>query len=172
MLGDYHTSLIPKSVIKKLKNFEGEHSFNTSIISPAYDQGMHRNITSWLGTNISIGAETFDEVDVGGPRQTQTQFKPAVVQWATGSEGEVGFISWWPTEAAADIIATPGRLNITYPYGTNASIFSFVVSTFANKTTITGWDDLPSLDVNVTGNVNMTYGLSFAGLFGGKDKVN
>lgn len=91
VLGDYHNSLIPKTVVKKLKTFSGEHSYNTSIISPAYDLGHHRNVTSWLAPNISIGAQTFDETDIGGPRQTQTQFKPAVVEWQTGCE--IGFIS-------------------------------------------------------------------------------
>ena len=91
VLGEYHNSLIPKHVVQKLKRFSGEHTYNTSIISPAYDLGHHRNITAWLAPNISIGGETFDEVEIGGPRQTQTQFKPAVVQWQTGAE--IGFIS-------------------------------------------------------------------------------
>ncbi|KAG4415364.1 hypothetical protein IFR04_011513 [Cadophora malorum] len=168
VLGEYHNSLIPKHVVQKLKRFSGEHTYNTSIISPAYDLGHHRNITAWLAPNISIGGETFDEVEIGGPRQTQTQFKPAVVQWQTGAE--IGFISLWPTEKAATIVATPGRLNITYPYGTTSSIFSFIISTFSSRPTIKGWEDIPGLSVNVTGVVNGTFELSFAGLFGGQDE--
>jgi len=67
------------------------------------------------------------------------------------------------------IVATPWQLNITYPNGTDSSIFSFLVSTFKDKTTIAGWQDIPNLSVTPTGNVNSTFALSFAGLFGGSD---
>ena len=90
IMGEHMNSLIPKEVQKKLTAFSGTHTFNTSIISPVYDYG-HRNITAWLAPNISVGGQTFNEVEVGGPRQTQNQFNPGVVQWQTGKE--IGFIT-------------------------------------------------------------------------------
>ena len=43
------------------------------------------------------------------------------------------------------------------------------MSTFKEKVTVYGWEDIQGLSVNVTGNVNMTYELTFAGLYGGAD---
>lgn len=64
----------------------------------------------------------------------------------------------------------PGSLRIAYPYSNDSSIFSLLVSTFASKVTVSSWDDIVGLDVQISGNVNMNYSLSFAGLYGGADK--
>jgi hypothetical protein len=64
----------------------------------------------------------------------------------------------------------PFQLKLTNPYGNSSSIFNFIVSTFDSKPTISGWDDLLGLKVNVFGNVNLTHWVSYARLYGGVDK--
>jgi hypothetical protein len=58
-------------------------------------------------------------------------------------------------------------MNLTYPYGTANSIFSIIVGTFRNAKYVSSWDDVQGLSVKVSGNVNMTYSLGFAGENGG-----
>lgn len=90
VLAEYQASLVPDDVLSALGSFSGEHTFTSSTFSPPYDT-YPRNITTWLGRNISIGAETFDENVIGGPSENPLQFNPAVVQWNTGHG--VGFIT-------------------------------------------------------------------------------
>jgi hypothetical protein len=90
VLADAHKSLIPKKIVKGLSTFKGEHTFKTSTRSPPFDNAP-RNFTTWLSDNITIGAESFDEIVVGGPARSQESFNPAVIQWNTGSE--ISFIS-------------------------------------------------------------------------------
>lgn len=68
----------------------GEHTFTSSAFSPPFDI-YPRNITSWLASNISIGAETFNETVMGGPAINPGTFNPAVIQWETGNG--VGWIN-------------------------------------------------------------------------------
>lgn len=42
-----------------------------------------------------------------------------------------------------------------------------MVGTFREKPTITGWSDLPKLNVSVTGNMDPKFDLSFGGAYGG-----
>lgn len=58
------------------------------------------------------------------------------------------------TEKAIDAVAGPGYLNITYPYGTSASQFQLLVSTFANKADVSGWEDVQGLKVIPSGTVD------------------
>jgi len=46
-------------------------------------------------------------------------------------------------------------------------MFSLQLGTFIEKPTIKSWDDLPNLRVNVSGNVDPKYKLSFGGAYGG-----
>ncbi|KAI0018936.1 hypothetical protein F4780DRAFT_477393 [Xylariomycetidae sp. FL0641] len=163
-LADYHASLLPEGIHANLSSFSGEHVFEAQAYYPPYDK-TPRNITTWLSENLTIGAESYEETNVGGPSESQTSFNPAVIQWTTGDE--VAFISLYPTEPALQVDVSAGRLNVTYPQGNASSIFTLVVSTFKNATTITGWDDVPSLDVSVSGNINQDYTLSFCGRNGG-----
>jgi hypothetical protein len=68
-------------------------------------------------------------------------------------------------------VASKNTLNMTYPLGTDASIFTFTVSTFAKKIEIAGWQDVQGLDVKVSGNVNLTYALSYTGQYGGSGSL-
>lgn len=96
VLADYHKTLIPDDVLSSLSEFQGEHTFTASAYYPPYDN-IARNITTWLSEKITIGAESYDEIVVGGPSMNPSAFNPAVVQWNTGSE--ISFISvsrGWP----------------------------------------------------------------------------
>ena len=64
-------------------------------------------------------------------------------------------------------VASPGMLNLSYPYGTSASQFTLLVSPFAKAKDVYSWDDVQGADVTVEGNVNMTYSLGYAGEYGG-----
>lgn len=90
VLTDHHKELIPGDVLSKLSEFQGEHTFASSTYYPPFDK-VPRNISSWLSEKLTIGAESFDEISLGGPSQNQDSFNPAVVQWDTGDE--IAFIS-------------------------------------------------------------------------------
>ncbi|KAF4461044.1 hypothetical protein FALBO_12159 [Fusarium albosuccineum] len=167
VLAESHKKLIPAKVLMGLGSFGGEHNFTASTYYPPFDT-VPRNISSWLSENLTIGAESFKEISLGGPSQNQQAFNPAVIQWNTGSE--ISFISLYPTETALDVKVGPGKLSLSYPRGNSSSLFTLVVGTFAKKPTVTGWRDVPGLKVNVSGNVNLNYSLSFGGEYGGSDE--
>lgn len=166
ILGPFHATLVPSDVIKALKTFRGEHTFVSSTFSPPFDV-YSRNITSWLSDRITIGAETFNETVIGGPATSTSSFRPAIIQWDTGSGNGVGFIAWHATEPALTAVASSGMLNLTYPHGTADSVFTILVSPFKAKKNVKTWDDVQGLSVKVSGSVNSTYELHYAGGFGG-----
>ncbi|OAQ75641.1 hypothetical protein VFPBJ_09614 [Purpureocillium lilacinum] len=168
-LASTQESLISKDAISRLSKFSGEHTYTTSAYAPPFDN-TSRNITTWLSEDLTIGAQSFDETVVGGPSRGPESFNPAVIQWNTGRE--VSFISMWPTEMAMDVKVSPNKLSLSYPHGNASSIFTFVVGTFADKPTVTGWEDMQALNVSVSGNVDPKYTLSFAGKRGGKSSPN
>ncbi|KAL2066155.1 hypothetical protein VTL71DRAFT_2226 [Oculimacula yallundae] len=167
ILADFQNSIIPEDVVEKLTNFSGEHTFTSSTFSPPFDI-YPRNITAWLAPNITIGAETFNETVIGGPAINPNTFNPAVIQWDTGNG--IGFINLRATEYSVTAVATPYTLNLTYPLGTADSVFTFVVSPFKGKQDVSAWEDVQGLSVNVTGNVNSTYSVTWAGAYGGAYK--
>ncbi|THX61510.1 hypothetical protein D6D06_00556 [Aureobasidium pullulans] len=144
VLGEFQASLVPEDVLNALQEFRGEHIFNSSTFSPPFDT-YPRNITTWLASNISIGAETFDENVIGGPAINPSTFNPAVIQWNTGKG--VGFITLHASENATTTAVSPGYLELSYPYGNSSSIFSFLVSTFAGKRDVTSWADVQGANV-------------------------
>ncbi|KAI5460845.1 hypothetical protein BGZ63DRAFT_357733 [Mariannaea sp. PMI_226] len=164
VLADSHRELIPKRVLAGLRSFSGEHILTTRSYYPPIDK-VPRNITTWLSENITIGAESFDEIWLGGPSRSQLSFNPAVVQWDTGSE--ISFISLYPTEAALQVKVKPWSLELAYPYGNSSSVFSLLVGTFKENRIISRWDDIPGLRASISGNVSPAYILSFAGHYGG-----
>ncbi|KAK8008222.1 hypothetical protein PG991_010773 [Apiospora marii] len=167
VLADFHATLLPEGVLESLTHFGGERTFEAQAYYPPYDHAP-RNITTWLSENITIGAESYNETVVGGPSTSQESFNPAVVQWKAG--GEIGFLSLYPTETSLDVQVAPWRLDLSYPEGNSSSVFTLVVSAFADGRTVRGWKDVKGLDVVVSGNVNMTHLLSFAGQMGGSSK--
>lgn len=85
-----HQKLIPKEVLEGLTTFKGEHNFTASTYYPPFDT-VPRNITSWLSKKLTIGAQSYKQISLGGPGQNQEAYNPAVIQWDTGSE--ISFIS-------------------------------------------------------------------------------
>ncbi|THY40217.1 hypothetical protein D6C99_08286 [Aureobasidium pullulans] len=106
VLGEFQASLVPEDVLNALQEFRGEHIFNSSTFSPPFDTYL-RNITTWLASNISIGAETFDENVIGGPAINPSTFNPAVIQWNTGKG--VGFITIWQPSPYVSFHPLPTR---------------------------------------------------------------
>lgn len=184
ILAEFQNSMIPSEVFTKLSKFSGEHTFTSSAFSPPFDI-YPRNITAWLAPNISIGAETFNETVVGGPATNPQTFNPAVIQWDTGNG--IGWcnagstphsiftiliaIQLFATESYITAAASANTLNLTYPLGDANSIFSFIVSPFKAKKDVASWDDVQGLSVHVSGNVNMSYTIGYAGAYGGAYSV-
>ncbi|KAF7927944.1 hypothetical protein EAE99_005321 [Botrytis elliptica] len=166
ILSEFHNSLIPANVTDALVNFKGEHTFTSSTYSPPFDY-YPRNITAWLANNISIGTETFNENVVGGPAKNQGTFNPALMQWNTGNG--IGWLTLYATEMHVIAEAGSGSLNLTYPEGNETSIFTFLVSPFAAKRTVSSIEDIQGLSLNVSGTIDMNYTLSYAGEYGGTD---
>ncbi|KAK2624550.1 hypothetical protein QTJ16_006500 [Diplocarpon rosae] len=164
ILAGFQNSIVPEAVVQKLKTFSGEHTFTSSAFSPPFDI-YPRNITAWLAPNISIGAETFHETMIGGPAINPDTFNPAVIQWETGNG--IGWINLRASESSITAVATPYTLNLTYPLGGVDSVFSFLVSPFEALRDVTDWEDVQGLTVHVNGNVNSTYTVAWAGVYGG-----
>ncbi|KAK7962811.1 uncharacterized protein PG986_003636 [Apiospora aurea] len=167
VLADFHATLLPDGLLDSLTSLSGEHTFEAQAYYPPYDYAP-RNITTWLSENVTIGAESYNETVVGGPSTSQESFNPAVVQWTTGSE--IGFLSLYPTERSLDVQVAPWRLDLSYPEGNASSIFTLVVSAFADGRSVNGWEEVKGISVKVSGNVNTTHSLSFAGQMGGQSK--
>lgn len=77
------------------------------------------------------------------------------------------------TESYITAVASANTLNLTYPLGTAKSIFTLKVAanpypfTAAGPKDVTSWSDLLGLDVKVSGNINETFSLGYAGSYGG-----
>ncbi|KAH8771030.1 hypothetical protein F5883DRAFT_492899 [Diaporthe sp. PMI_573] len=163
----YHHTLIPDEVVEKLAAFPGEHTYAASALSPPWDLAQ-RNITSWLSENLTIGAESFDQIVVGGASINQEQWAPAVAQWLR-ADGSIGWFSYWATESAMQVDVQPYRLKLTYPKGNESSIFTFIIGSnpLGQKRDVVEWGDVMGLNVNVSGTVDLSHEVAFCGLAGG-----
>jgi hypothetical protein len=63
---DYQNQFISDEVKAALNTFPGDHSVQTDAYLPSVD-GSPRLISAWLGTNLSIGAESINETALGDP---------------------------------------------------------------------------------------------------------
>jgi hypothetical protein len=90
VFADFHKTLIPDGLLKKMKTTPEEHTYTAQAYYPPFDLTT-RNITTWVSENMTIGAESFKQNVIGGPTKSQTQWTPAVVQWSRPNQ--VGFIS-------------------------------------------------------------------------------
>lgn len=61
-----------------------------------------------------------------------------------------------------DATVDSGKMTLRYPQGAADAQFRFLVSTFADATTVTGWEDLPGLSVEVSGDVDTAYSVERA----------
>ncbi|KAE9566282.1 hypothetical protein CGCF415_v015617 [Colletotrichum fructicola] len=167
VLAPYHDALVPKSVIQKLVSFPGEHMYETTAISPPHDL-TPRNVTAWLSDNVTIGAESYDEDTLGGPRQDSLQWSPAAIQWAR-NDGSIGYVVLHGTEQAMEVEVGPGQLTLAYPRGNASSIFTFIASSnpIGGKRDVQGFGDLDGINITTTGSVLPDPDISFCGLVGG-----
>jgi len=169
VLADFHAALLPEDLKKTLTTFDvDERTFNAQAYYPPYDT-VPRNITTWLSHNLTIGAESFNQTDLGGPSTSQEAYNPVVAQWKVGKE--IAFLSLYPTEKSLQAKVSAGKVSLSYPHGTNSSIFTLLVSTFSTKRTVTSIGDIQGLNLTVSGNANLEYELSFAGPQGGSNKM-
>ncbi|EFQ34016.1 hypothetical protein CGRA01v4_12505 [Colletotrichum graminicola] len=167
VLAPFHDAIVPSDVVDKLSTFPGEHMYETAAFSPPHD-GAPRNVTAWLADHLTIGAESYDEDTLGGPRQDPSQWTPAAVQWSR-DDGSVGFAVLHGTEEAMNVDVSPGKLSLSYPRGNSTSIFTFLVSSnpLGGKRDIRGFEDVEGINVNVTGSVKLQPEIGFCGLVGG-----
>ncbi|KAI3397174.1 hypothetical protein diail_11148 [Diaporthe ilicicola] len=167
VLMPFHHTLVPDAAVDKLAAFPGEHTYTTAATSPPWDLAP-RNITSWLGADLTIGAESFDQTVVGGASINPEQWAPAVAQWLR-ADGSVGWLSYFATEPAMQVGVQPYRLELTYPRGNESSIFTFIIggNPLGQKRDVVGWGDVMGLSVNVSGTVDPSHEVAFCGLNGG-----
>lgn len=92
VLADFHATLLPEDLKQSLTTFGAaqERTFNAQAFYPPYDT-VPRNISTWLSRNLTVGAESFDQTDLGGPARSQEAFNPVVAQWKVGDE--IAFLS-------------------------------------------------------------------------------
>ncbi|KAL7770635.1 hypothetical protein CFE70_000573 [Pyrenophora teres f. teres 0-1] len=171
ILAPYHNTLVPAQTLSALTTFPGTHTVRTTAFSPPFDT-YPRNITAWLSPSLTIGAESFSENVIGGPAKNPNSFNPAVVQWAR-KDGSVGWMSLYAQVYALHVGVGEGSLELSYPQGNESSAFSFLVGTNAwgGKRDVGGWADVEGVRVNVSGTVDLEYGVKFNGMFGGEGKV-
>ncbi|KAI5304850.1 hypothetical protein KEM56_005815 [Ascosphaera pollenicola] len=151
---------LPDDVRQKLTTFSGEHTFKAQALSPPFDE-YPRNITAWLSENVTIGAETIAEKDIGGPAKNENQFNPAVIQWAI-DDYQIGCLTHFVSQSSIDAVAAPKTLNITYPNATEADgpvKFEFLFSGLDSPRgfNVTGLEHLPGLKLSVETNASPNF---------------
>lgn len=167
VLAPFHDSLISNCTIASLKSVT-EHTVTTSAYAPPHDK-VPRNVTTWLSANLTIGAEAFRQDVLGGAREDNSQWNPAVVQWARSSDSSVGYMTLHASEVAMDVGVGPYGLNLTYPLGNSSSSFTLLVSPnpLGQKRDIFDVSDISGLKVEVGGTVDTKPHATFCGLVGG-----
>lgn len=168
VLSEFQKSLLPKTVISRLKSFVGEHTYTGHTYAPPADYEP-RNITTWVSANLTIGTDSFNQSVVGGYSEDSTSFSPSVVQWLRPG-GSIGYFNLYPTQTALKADVTPYALNLTYPLGNATSSFTFVLASnpLGSKRDITGLEDVDGLKIEVVGGTVVPVPeISFCGLVGG-----
>ncbi|CAG8008272.1 unnamed protein product [Penicillium olsonii] len=155
---------LPAKAKANLLQFPGEHLYTSQAFSPPFDT-YPRNITAWMSKDVTIGAETVAGTVVGGPSINPSQFSPAVIQWAI-DENQIGCIAHWVTESSIDAVADPGSLKISYPNATagNGPVsFNFLFSglDLGNGLNVTGLEDLPGLNLQISTNALPNYTITY-----------
>ncbi|KAK8076451.1 hypothetical protein PG994_003723 [Apiospora phragmitis] len=187
VLAPFHDALVPEDAVARLSAFpsgdsndDKGYTYTTSAFAPPHDL-VPRNITTWLSPHLTIGAESFRETVLGGPREDSSQWNPAVVQWAQSSSSStnndkksVGYLTLYPTEPALDAEVAPGNLDLTYPDGNATSSFTFLVSAnplgSAKRNLASLEEDLDGIKIEVSGSVDPVPIITFCGLVGGSCK--
>ncbi|KAL6232804.1 hypothetical protein BDW75DRAFT_232519 [Aspergillus navahoensis] len=167
VLSEFHKTIVPDTVISRLRSFSGAHTYTGHAYAPPADYEP-RNVTTWVSANLSIGTQSFNQSVLGGFSEDSSSFSPSVVQWVR-SDGSIGYFNLYPTETALKTEVAPYALNLTYPLGNASSTFTFVLATnpLGMKRDISSLDDVEGLKVRVGGTVDLVPQISFCGLLGG-----
>ncbi|KAH7024365.1 uncharacterized protein B0I36DRAFT_250683 [Microdochium trichocladiopsis] len=167
VLAPFHDSLVSDCTIASLKSTR-EHTVTTSAFAPPHDM-VPRNVTTWMYANLTIGAESFRQDVLGGARADNSQWNPAVVQWARPYDSSVGYMTLHASEMALDVGVAPYALNLTYPAGNSSSSFTFLIAPnpLGQKRDITDLADINGLKFEVGGTVDPKPQSTFCGLVGG-----
>ncbi|KAI1872325.1 uncharacterized protein JN550_004044 [Neoarthrinium moseri] len=165
VLAPFHDSLVPEDVKKKFRSFPGDHMVETAAFAPPGDAAV-RNITSWVASNLTMGAMSF--LDDPKNWDHSSQWNAAVTQWGR-FDGSVGYFTLYPTVHALDSEVGQGWMNLTYPQGNSSSKFTFVLAPnpLGAKRDMNSLDDISGLNIKVSGSVNATPAITFCGLVGG-----
>lgn len=173
ILSPFHldSGLLSDKVLRSMTEFDdpGEEGriFQASALSDAYDY-VPRNVTSWISTNLTIGAESFDMNVQGGPARNLAHFNPAVAQWLR-EDGTIGFLTLYPQMEALHAEVSARRLNLTFPKGNDTSKFVLHVSPngLSGTSDIRSWADVSGINVKISGTVVPEANVSFCGIVGG-----
>lgn len=167
ILAPYMNCLIPKETTAKFVNFTGEHTYTTQTYAPPTDLAV-RNVTTWMGSDMTIGAHSFNQTVLGGASQSLANWNPAVIQWPF-SDGSMGYFTLRGTEKSLHSSVAPGFLNLTYLEGTAKSVFTFLLSPppLSLKRDIFNLSDIPNFKISVAGTVDPTPIIGYCGLRGG-----
>ena len=171
ILAPFHNDLVPNATLSALRSFPGTHNVSTSAFSPPWDT-YPRNITAWLSSNLTIGAESFSEDVIGGPAKNPSSFNPAVAQWSR-KDGSVGWLTLYAQVKELNAVASEGKLVLEYPQGNSTSSFTFLVSTNSKSGSrdVASWDDVEGVNITVDGSVDPNVNVGFAGYVGGSGKT-
>ncbi|CAG9997229.1 unnamed protein product [Clonostachys byssicola] len=162
---EFQSSLLSDELKNSLKTFSGERTWKGQAYYPPYDLES-RNITTWLSEKLMIGAQSYRTKSQNGPSNNNGQFHPAVAQWKYGDD-KIGWLSLRSSQAYVKTEVSPNRLKLTYPNGGADSVFAFFVSPSLRQTNVKSWADIQGVSISISGNVNTTPVLTFAGRYGG-----
>lgn len=162
---EFHNSLLSEELKDSLKAFSGERTWRGQAYYPPWDLEA-RNITTWLGEKLMIGAQSYHTQSANGPSNNKGQFHPAVAQWIYDDD-RIGWLSLRSSEAQVEVNVTANSLKLSYPDGDADSVFEFYVSPSVLQRDIESWDDVHGVSVSVSGNVDPTPVVTFNGRYGG-----
>ncbi|KZT24175.1 hypothetical protein NEOLEDRAFT_1179434 [Neolentinus lepideus HHB14362 ss-1] len=155
--------ITPQWVLDNFAQFENgkERIVEREVRTNTVDPTAVRNVTAWLGDNISIGAQSLDE-----PYVRQSSMVPALIQWAlpslphTHTLPRIAYIALSPpTASVIKAIASRRQLTISFPPssrtdGVNATLPGTVVFAlggfgYREFDAGRGLEGVPGLDVSV-----------------------
>lgn len=161
LVADVIASTISKSaataITAKQAPWSGTRSINKTLYSDLSPGASPRYASSWISSPLMIGGQTVTETKNRG-----NQFTPGTVQWAADpSHKPYPYMGWFSLYLSASTIiaeATPNKLVVAYPNITQAGtgVFTFALSgippkwTLGGKNVVTGLENLPCLNVNVS----------------------
>ncbi|KZV70557.1 hypothetical protein PENSPDRAFT_607210 [Peniophora sp. CONT] len=168
LIADTVQSIVPQDVLNQFVNFTGERDVVfRQVRTNTEDETAVRNVTVWLGPNVTIGGMSLDE-----PSPRQSSNVPGVIQWllpqtlytngkfSSSTPPKVGYIAISPPPAGTiNATASEGALTISLPLSerwgdcTLPTGISFAVGGFDERTSgadmTKGLEGVPGLNVTV-----------------------